>query len=398
MKILTVFSHGNIFAPKGGNETRVNHIINQLSKKNAILTLESEEYENEVNVAFVGERYFFNPFILKNIHFGIFFADLNPSYILILHKIIKEKKPDIVHISYPQGLSIAKILTKLNKKWHYIIVYEAHDVEAKRFYQVTLKDQDISIIKRWVIFIYGSIIERISCRLANHIITVSDEDRGEFIRRYSIDRKKITVIPIGTTNPNLKSYNKIECKEKLGLNEDKTIILFHGVYNYYPNKEGIRQIKEYIAPKVYDRYKNVLFVIAGKGTPKYEDEKMKFVGFVDDLNELLVASDIAIVPILRGGGIRVKILDYMGAGLPIVATKKGIEGIEAKNGEHAIIVDNVDEKFINAIKYLIENEDERKRLGRNARKLAEEKYDWEKIGEKLNGLYSNLMEEDKRRK
>lgn len=394
MKIVIVFPHGNIVTPKAGNESRVHQIAKQLSKENEILTLESKEYKNEVTGAFASKRYFFNPFILKTIHFGAFFTDFNPDYILQLYKIVKENNPEVIHVSYPQGLPTAKTLTNWNKKRHPIIIYDAHDIDAKRHSQVTLKEQDISIMKRGVMYLYGAIIERISCRLANHIIAVSDVDKDEFIRRYSIDRTKITVIPTGTTNPNLKSYNKIECREKLGLNEDKVIILFHGVYQYYPNREGIRRIKDYIAPNVYKRYKNVLFVIAGNGAPQYEDETMKSLGFIDDLNEVLVASDIAIVPILRGGGTRVKILDYMGSGLPIVTTKKGIEGIKAENDEHAIIVDGVSEEFINAIIYLIDNEEERKRIGANARRLAEEEYDWDKIGVKLDKLYRRILEEE----
>ncbi|NHW88881.1 MAG: glycosyltransferase family 4 protein [Archaeoglobales archaeon] len=72
--------------------------------------------------------------------------------------------------------------------------------------------------------------------------------------------------------------------------------------------------------------------------PKFEKDGIKFL---DDIYELLVASDIAIVPILSGSGTRVKIMDYLNVGLPIVTTKKGIEGIEAENGKHAIIVDDV---------------------------------------------------------
>ncbi len=397
MKILIVFFHGNMFAPKAGNESRMQNVVKQLSKKNKIFTLESTEYKNELNTSFVEKRYFFNPFILKNIHFGTFFADLNPSYIFKLYKIIKENKPDMIHISYPQGLFVAKVLTKFNKISPYI-VYEAHDVEAKRLNDVVLTEQDVQAIKRWVSYLYGSMIERISCKLVDHIITVSEKDKDEFIKRYSLDKNKITVIPTGTVNPDLKNYNKINCKKKLGVTEDKAIILFHGVYDYYPNKEAVKLITKYIAPKIHEEHEKVLFAIAGKGAPKYEDEKIKYLGFVDDLNELLVASDIAIVPVLTGGGTRVKILDYIGAGLPIVTTKKGIEGINANNGKHAIIVDDVNEEFIEAINYLIENNDERERLGRTARKLAEEEYDWNTIGEKLNRLYSNLIKYKMRNK
>ena len=71
-------------------------------------------------------------------------------------------------------------------------------------------------------------------------------------------------------------------------------------------------------------------------------------------------------------------------------------GIEAENGKHATIVDAVNEEFINVIQYLINNKEECKRIGANARKLAEEEYDWEKIGKKLDKSYKTILEEIKR--
>ncbi len=67
--------------------------------------------------------------------------------------------------------------------------------------------------------------------------------------------------------------------------------------------------------------------------------------------------------------------------------------MELRDHEHALIVDDVNENFIDAIKYLIDNERERKGIGANARKLAEEKYDWGKIGKKLDKLYREILGE-----
>ena len=114
---------------------------------------------------------------------------------------------------------------------------------------------------------------------------------------------------------------------------------------------------------------------------------------MNDIYSLLNIADIAIVPLLHGGGTKLKIFDYMGVAMPIVTTKKGIEGINIKNDEEAIIVDDVNEKFVDAIKYLIDNKQERERIGANARRLAEEGYDWDKIGEKLDKLYREILEE-----
>ncbi|MHA1832388.1 MAG: glycosyltransferase family 4 protein [Candidatus Baldrarchaeia archaeon] len=390
MRILAVFLNGDIFHPKAGNEIRVHNLIKQLVKEDEIITLESDEYE-KTNAPLPVKRCFVNPLVVGNTRFGTFFADLNPSYILSLCKILKSEKPELIHISYPRGIAAARILKKLMGK-DFIIVYEAQDVEAKRTYEITLRARMESILKRWVAFIYSLAIEKISCKLADHVIAVSREEANEFIRRYSIKKEKISVVPTGTLISNLESYDRLRCRRKLGLDGDNIVIMFHGTYSYYPNREAIKLIKDYIAPRICEKYKNVLFVIAGKGAPKYEEGKVKFLGFVDDLNELLVASDIAIVPILRGTGTKVKIMDYMGAGLPIVTTKKGIEGIECENGKHAIVVDDVNAEFIKAIESLIENRSKREELGRNARKLAEEKYDWNKIGEKLDMLYRTLVD------
>ena len=73
--------------------------------------------------------------------------------------------------------------------------------------------------------------------------------------------------------------------------------------------------------------------------------------------------------------------------------KEEFGGIEAESGKHATIVDAINEEFINVIQYLINNKQERKRIGANARRLAEEEYDWDKIGEKLDELYRKILME-----
>ena len=388
MKVLVVFLNGNIFKPKAGNETRIYHIVRQLCKYNEVITLESSVYKKEVCNLPVKARYFVNPIVIKGIRFGTFFAALNPSYILTLLKVLRKERPELLHVSYPFAVFITKALTKILHKG--IVVYEAHDVEVKRSREVILKDPSFSFLKKWISYVYTYITEKLACMFADYIITVSREDADYFIKHFSVKKEKISVISTGTLVMDLEKYNKTKCREKLGLSKDSIIIVFHGAYKYYPNAEAIKLITNYIAPRIHEKFRDVLFVIAGKDVPKYEKEGIKFLGFVENLTELLVASDIAIVPILRGGGTRVKIMDYMSAGLPIVTTKKGIEGIEAENYKHAIIVETVDEELLRALELLIENDSERKRLGRNARKLAEEKYDWDKIGDELNKLYKSL--------
>ena len=111
---------------------------------------------------------------------------------------------------------------------------------------------------------------------------------------------------------------------------------------------------------------------------------------------MLRSSDIAIVPLASGSGTRLKILEYFAAGLPVVTTRKGIEGIDAMNQEHALIV-NTTEEFIQALTFLIDHKQERERIGANALELIKSLYDWDIVGKRLNQLYSGLTKQTVRR-
>ena len=394
MGILIIFPYGGMLRPQKGGQVRVYNLAKTLSTKNEIIILESNKYNNKSygdSDKFIKNLYFFNAYRTKNTRFGIAFMDFNPSFLFKLLKILKTEKIDIIQISFPLGIIATKILTML-KNYRIPIIYDAHNVQSD-LSKISASKPNRSRIKKPIILYYTPTLERFSVKFVNHIITVSNDDRNKFIEKYGVNPEKITAIPSGTNIININSLEKrSKVREELSIRPEEIIVVFHGTYAYPPNKEAIDLIIDYIAPKIEKLFNDVKFVIAGKDVPEFERDNLKGVGFVDNLHSFLNASDIAIVPLLRGGGTKLKILDYMGVGLPIVTTKKGIEGINAKNGEHAIIVDDVNEEFINAIKYLVNNEEERERIGANARRLAEEEYDWNRIGEKLDELYENLLE------
>lgn len=125
--------------------------------------------------------------------------------------------------------------------------------------------------------------------------------------------------------------------------------------------------------------------------PKFEESNVLSLGYVSDLFSTISLADIAIVPVLSGGGTKLKMFDYMNAGLPIITTRKGIEGINAKDKEQAIITESINE-MVDAIASLSKNRQERERLGLNARRLVEKEYDWDIIGDKLVDTYRAIGE------
>lgn len=386
MNILTTSNHGDTFNPKEGADVRKYNIVKELSKYNDVIVLESNRYTSDnislpsnIKLIYFNEHYLFNKPLSP-------FTDLNFSFILKVLNSIKGNT-HIIQVSFPMGIVAIKLMTMVSFK-RIPIVYDAHNVEGET---VNL-DNTIPKIIRPFLRAYIQLVERMAVNSVDHIIVVSGRDKSLFIEKYGLEEKKITIIPSGSNKIDMESLlERAEIREKLGYKADDILVIFHGTYSYPPNKEAIDSINDYIAPEFEKDGGNVRFVIAGNGVPKFNRKNIDFIGFADDIYSLLHASDIAIVPILNGGGTRLKILDYMAVGLPIVTTKKGIEGIDAEDGENAIIVDTPDEHFINSIKYLINNVSERKKLGNNARKLAIEKYDWTVIGEKLNKLYNKLV-------
>jgi glycosyltransferase involved in cell wall biosynthesis len=103
-----------------------------------------------------------------------------------------------------------------------------------------------------------------------------------------------------------------------------------------------------------------------------------FTGYLDDVRPAVAQSWICVVPIRIGGGQRMKIFEAMAIGTPVISTSKGIEGINAQNGENVLISDDPHSFALMIIKLLKERE-ERDRLSRNARLLMESEYRWERI-------------------
>ncbi|MHA1294223.1 MAG: glycosyltransferase, partial [Promethearchaeota archaeon] len=157
------------------------------------------------------------------------------------------------------------------------------------------------------------------------------------------------------------------------------------------NKEAIEIIINKIGPQIQD--KDILFLIAGN-MPKFKNTRnIRFLGFVDDLNSFLYAADIAIVPIFRGSGVRVKMIDYLSAKLPMITTKQAKLGLIFKNNEHGYIVSDKRpiEEIIERILELKENPEKINEFKNNIKKLLEEEYSWDKILKFLGERYRKIL-------
>ena len=168
------------------------------------------------------------------------------------------------------------------------------------------------------------------------------------------------------------------------------ITFFHiGSMNWQPNIEGMNWFLNNIWEKVAAKYPNIFLILAGKGNQKVFANKsytnVQIFDFVEDAQQFMNDYDIMIVPLLSGSGMRIKIMEGMALGKPIITTTTGAEGIEIADKENIFIADTVEE-MVKSIEYCVHNSDVCEIVGKNARQLVENRYHQEKITKDLMGF------------
>jgi glycosyltransferase involved in cell wall biosynthesis len=162
--------------------------------------------------------------------------------------------------------------------------------------------------------------------------------------------------------------------------------------NWYPNLHAMTRFLDTLWPRIKSRAPGVRLVIAGMNPPQSlvargrSDASIDVTGFVEDIRPVIDAAALYVCPILDGGGTRLKLLDAMAMGKPIVATPFAIEGLDVRDG-HDVIVREFGEAFVDAVVCALGDHGMRKAIGDNARATAMRHYAWAGIGRRLHEAY-----------
>lgn len=158
--------------------------------------------------------------------------------------------------------------------------------------------------------------------------------------------------------------------------QPKTLI-FAGSLRYFANHDAMDWFLRESYPLIQSRVPDVRLTITGDHAdlPLPSSSNLILRGFVDDVRPLIASSWVSLAPIRVGGGTRLKILEAMALRSPVVATSKGAEGLEARNGEHLLIADDP-RSYANAVIRLLEEPDLRDQLAGNGFALVKTRYDW----------------------
>jgi glycosyltransferase involved in cell wall biosynthesis len=172
-------------------------------------------------------------------------------------------------------------------------------------------------------------------------------------------------------------------------------LVYNGALTYSANYDAMRYFLAEIYPIIRQQFPDVTLTITGstKGVDLdglHLDESVHLTGYVDDVRQPVARSAACVVPTRQGGGTRLKILEAMALGTPVIATSKGAEGLDVVDGEHLLIEDNPS-AFAEATLRLLKNPVLRARLAHNARALVETQYDWEAIGAQFVELVASVL-------
>lgn len=259
------------------------------------------------------------------------------------------------------------------------IVYHSHNVEY-----LLRKEKHGSLITgltRWA--------EKQILKHADLSFAVSEVDRQHFKKLYGITTG---VLPNGvdTDKFDLVADNDINnLKAKYGLN-DKTI-LFMGSYSYRPNQEAIDFLIGSVMPRVIQSCPGAQLAVIG-GDIKYKKDWLINPGTIsfEEVPAFIKACNVCVAPIFSGSGTRLKILEYMAGGKPVVSTTKGAEGINVRNGVNIIIADdsiNFSEKIV----YLLKNQEFTKKIGNEGMQMVTN-YSWKEIMQDFDAKIISLLQ------
>ncbi len=289
---------------------------------------------------------------------------------LRLLEIIKNQNLDI--LQFEDAVSVLRY-KNIFETLKIPVCLELHDVESSLKEMLNYCDNDIN---------KSNEITKKACNLANVIVCMTPLDYSELINKIGVDKNKLVIIPnpidLNTFNffgPNIKSDN----------------IIFIGNMFYWPNKNAALNIINKVVPEVISTNKNVKFYFVGMVPEKMKklgDESVIFTGKIKNLSRYLEKATIALCPVHEGSGMKVKILNYCAAGIPVITTDIGSSGYEKVK---SLITENEIANYPVIISDLLKNKKKIVRIGKSNRKSVEKYFDVNLFSEKIIKIYENIL-------
>jgi glycosyltransferase involved in cell wall biosynthesis len=226
--------------------------------------------------------------------------------------------------------------------------------------------------------------ERAACRRADLIVACSADDARALARL--APQTPIAIVPNGV---DIERHRPAAAAPPA-----PPQLVFVGQMGWFPNHDGVQWFMAEILPRVLAARRDAQFVVVGKSdglkVPAALREHVRLAGFVDDVGAAVDAASVYVVPLRTGSGTRLKVLEAMAHGKPIVTTTIGAQGIDLVPGAEALFADDAD-AFAAAVVRVLGDAGLAAQLGAAACAKAQTRYDWAAIGRDLVSSYAGLL-------
>lgn len=240
---------------------------------------------------------------------------------------------------------------------------------------VLLLNIDVWKIKYWESFFW---------KKATRVIAVSESDKHEMLKLApGLD---IGIVPNGVDYHWLQSGNFSK--------SHPPTVLYVGNFKWLQNTEAVEVLVQKVWPLIVKKIPNATLKIVGRGmdnrVKSLHNSSVHIDENVDDIRSAYLNSNLTVVTLKGPGGTRLKILEAMASGVPIVSTSVGVEGLNITPGKHAIVTNNYQEMADAAVS-LLQDKSQANKLSKAAQQFVKTHFSWDAISQQLEKIYAQAI-------
>lgn len=225
-------------------------------------------------------------------------------------------------------------------------------------------------------------------------LVVSERDKAKL--QALAPEARIHIVENGVDVARYSNSEELARPTGLGVHQTRTDIVFVGSMDYHANIDGAIYFSTEVWPRMHSPAPNLRFMVVGS-RPVAEVRGLArapgivVTGAVDDVRTYYRGALAAVVPLRIGGGTRLKIVEAMAAGIPVVSTSIGAEGLAVNPGVNILLADTPEE-MARVLLELRQSHEMWQQLSRAGRELAQTRYDWCTIGSSLHQIHRLMLD------
>jgi sugar transferase (PEP-CTERM/EpsH1 system associated) len=300
----------------------------------------------------------------------------SPQLRQVIQKVAASRAIDLWHCEWTPYASSLRDLPSVHK------LVMAHNVESQIWQRYA--ETETNPLKRWYIRIQERKFrrfERWAVANAHKTVAVSAEDARLFAEQFGAP--SVSVVDNGVDTDYFQSPKQPR---------ETGHVLFLGSLDWRPNLDAVDLLIKRIFPEVLRQVPDARLSIVGRNPSTdlvsrvEKANRVSLHGNVADVRPYLNRCGVMAVPLRIGGGSRLKILEALACGLPVVSTKVGAEGLDLQSGQHLCVVPEVGE-IARALIHAIRNPQAMQAMASAGRQRVLERYDWDSLANKLDQIW-----------